>query len=352
MVIEGFVGGVMKRRKGRIRGCNCGGRGCGCGFCLGGCCGRWTRRWWYLGLTVAVIYMLINGSPVVDAYLVVNMNSDSVVPSQTAVNLNHIQPGYRSPLRSVNMCVDCDDPAVVGSYIIALEAKYGIKNYDVTGELVYCVPNMADGLLLNGFQFPNRIVMVNRGINTFWEKVSKIQREGASGTVSLCCVLCVFGVTSCTNVGIIIADDGSCGEGDQFSNCGPRVGSVAQGGFAAFDDNTLWATVQIPVVLVSVQTAQRLRDLMKAKLTTVISMGPHFVNEVKEDTDGRNLLTSASRSVYMSSTSSASTNIYSSLGVKNVKEKRNLFGTNIFDSDHNNNKKKKKVARSSSRQEL
>jgi hypothetical protein len=64
---------------------------------------------------------------------------------------------------------------------LGLNAKYGVSDYDITGELVYCVPNLADVAILNGYQFANRIVMVNRGGNALIEKVLKAQNEGAVG---------------------------------------------------------------------------------------------------------------------------------------------------------------------------
>ena len=80
-------------------------------------------------------------------------------------------------------------------------------------------------------------------------------------------------------IGVLIADDGKCQFfigafyyificlmsvayigtcGDEFINCGPRAGSVSQGGFAPYDSTTTWQSlIKIPVLFVSLNTANR-----------------------------------------------------------------------------------------------
>lgn len=163
---------IMKRKKGRIRRGN------------GQLRWSWDRRVKSIcvGLLLVICQWLVSAWPVSDAFLIVNLNSESKAASPyIPTTADALLSASRNPLKNVKVCIDCDDPAMAGSYVVAIEAKFGVKNYDVTGELVYCVPNMAEGQILNGYQFPNRIVMVNRGQSSFWEKVSKIQSEGASG---------------------------------------------------------------------------------------------------------------------------------------------------------------------------
>jgi hypothetical protein len=77
-----------------------------------------------------------------------------------------------------------------------------LKEYFVSAEVVYCIPNRAESNILNTAHFENRIVIVDRGEISLYEKARKIQEDGA--------------------VGILIADDGQCTE--EFSFCGPRAG--------------------------------------------------------------------------------------------------------------------------------
>jgi hypothetical protein len=124
----------------------------------------------------------------------------------------------------------------------------------MTGELVYCVPNFAESpRIMNENQLRNRIAFADRGMNGLLEKVLKIERTGA--------------------VAVIIADDGRCNSGYTF--CGPRAGSVADGGFAAFDEEISWRAVTIPVLLVNLETAERLRGMMRMTKVSVLKSGLH-----------------------------------------------------------------------------
>ena len=54
----------------------------------------------------------------------------------------------------------------------ALNPKHGIKEYHITGELVYCITNHAEyDVLLNDEQFQDRIVIVERGKVPLLEKI-------------------------------------------------------------------------------------------------------------------------------------------------------------------------------------
>jgi hypothetical protein len=142
----------------------------------------------------------------------------------------------------ISYCVGCPSPEDEGSMAYGLIARHGVKEFHVTGEVLYCIPNFAeDETIVNRHQFPDRIVFVNRGEISLLEKVLRIQEAGAAG--------------------VIIADDGRCT--DSFSSCGPRAGSVADGGFAPDDAQVvLWSKVEIPVVLVTMGTAEKFRRSM------------------------------------------------------------------------------------------
>lgn len=144
-------------------------------------------------------------------------------------------------LAVVTFCIDCPSPNSEGTLAKGLHPKHGLQEFQVTGTLVYCVPNNAEGRkFLNAHHFKDRIVLVDRGAMGILEKVEKILDWGA--------------------VGVVIADDGRCTE--DLSYCGPQAGSVQQGGFAIHDDLHRWRDVPIPVVLVSVKTADILRSTM------------------------------------------------------------------------------------------
>jgi hypothetical protein len=153
----------------------------------------------------------------------------------------------------VSFCRGCPSPEDEGSAIFGIMPRYGFHDYHVTAEMVYCVPNHAeDEDLMNGHQFNDRVVFVDRGIVSLLDKVLKIQSSGASG--------------------IIIADDGQCTE--NFSYCGPRAGSVAEGGFAPDEASSLqWKSVSIPVILVTFSSAEKLRRLMQIEKVNVPRKG-------------------------------------------------------------------------------
>lgn len=160
---------------------------------------------------------------------------------QLVVNLTSRNENVEGPLKWLSYCVNCPSPASEGSVLRAINAKYGLWEYKVTGKVIYCVPNHAESpRLMNHHQMQDRIVLVDRGIVSMYEKVERIQASEA--------------------LGVIIADDGTCEEG--FRYCKTRTGTVEDGGFAAFDDEQRWLDIEIPVVLVTQDSADRLRKLM------------------------------------------------------------------------------------------
>mmetsp|Transcript_24567 Transcript_24567/g.40951 ORF Transcript_24567/g.40951 Transcript_24567/m.40951 type:complete len:223 (-) Transcript_24567:96-764(-) len=161
-----------------------------------------------------------------------------------------------SATKLITFCIDCPSPDQEGSAAYGLLPKHGMSDFQVFGQLVYCVPNYGESKrILNAHQFTNRIVLVDRGKVPILDKIEKIIRSAA--------------------VGIIIADDGRCNE--SFSYCGPRAGSVAEGGFAAYDSEQRWGDLDIPVMIVTVQTADTLRRMMGFKQVEIPKLGFHNI---------------------------------------------------------------------------
>lgn len=171
--------------------------------------------------------------------VIANMNSQNVL------NAN-------SPIKILSFCVECPSPEIEGSLAFALPPKYGLLDFFITAEVVYCIPNYADqNRIINKHQFKDRIVFVNRGINALLDKVARLQGAGAAA--------------------VLIGDDGQCDE--NFKNCGNRAGSAEQGGFSAFDDEMKWREITIPVLLISATSAQRLRDAMQVQRMSIPKLG-------------------------------------------------------------------------------
>lgn len=164
-----------------------------------------------------------------------------------------------SPLKPISYCVDCESPDLEGSIAIGLEAKFGVKEYFVTGELIYCIPNFAEKKIINTRHFANRIVFVDRGKISFYDKSIQIQRAGGSG--------------------VLIADNGICDS--DFKYCGPRVGSKWEGGLAAFDNVENWKAIEIPVILVTLSVAERFRVLMNIQSMNIPKLGRQNVTVVR-----------------------------------------------------------------------
>lgn len=175
-------------------------------------------------------------------------------------NLNSRSQDQESPLKLISYCIDCPSPEQEGTIIQGLLPRYGLKTYFVSAELIYCIPNKADSGILNDHQFHERIVLVDRGDNSLLDKVISIQNGGAAG--------------------VLIADDGQCNE--DFSYCGPRAGSVKDGGFAAHDYmSESWRKISIPVLLITFKSAETIRRLMPVKRVLLPRLGYHNITVLR-----------------------------------------------------------------------
>lgn len=136
---------------------------------------------------------------------------------------------------------------------IALNARHGLQKYMVTGDLVYSIPNHLElSKILNPRQIEDRVALVDRGGGvSFLDKIFRAESYGA--------------------LAVIIVDDQHCNI--DFSFCGVRAGSAKEGGFAAQDDEYRWNRVSIPVVLVSFQTGEKLKSMMRMKVIEVPKVG-------------------------------------------------------------------------------
>ena len=162
-------------------------------------------------------------------------------------------------VKIISFCVDCPSPAEEGSIIYGLVSKHLVDRPDhawlVTSSIVYSVPNLADrDKLINPEQLFGRIALVDRGKVPLHEKIRRMQNAGATA--------------------VIIADDGQCDE--LFLSCGPRAGSVREGGFAAHDDAETWSSLTIPAYLITKSTADRLRNHMSLTQENVRGLGVQF----------------------------------------------------------------------------
>ena len=140
--------------------------------------------------------------------------STVLVHIDTRISKSNLE--YERAVKLISFCIDCPSPEDEGSVAYGLISRYlyaSKQDYVVTGQLVYCVPNLADGpSILNKHQFPGRIVLVDRGKISLHEKIFRLQQAGAEA--------------------ILVGDDGQCDEA--FTYCGARMGSALEGGFAAF----------------------------------------------------------------------------------------------------------------------
>ena len=174
------------------------------------------------------------------------------------------QTGSDSAMKEIAFCIDCPSPAEEGSLVYGLKPKHGIQTYSVSGEVVYCIPNLANGeTFLNKYEFHNRLVFVDRGVISLQQKVLQLQQADA--------------------IGVIIADDGSCNK--EFTFCGPRIGGKNDGGFAANDDKLLWNNINIPAVLISVETAEIFRKFMNMKRIDVPGLGFQNITTFVQNND-------------------------------------------------------------------
>jgi hypothetical protein len=84
-------------------------------------------------------------------------------------------------------------------------------------------------------------------------------------------------------IGVIIADSGECDQA--FKSCGNRVGSAGEGGLGSYDFPEAWSSIKIPVVIVTKETAEKLRRLMEVKRRKFPKLGFQLVNILDDDDD-------------------------------------------------------------------
>ncbi len=175
------------------------------------------------------------------------------------------------PKKLLSFCVDCSQPEVEGSFVFALIPKFSAYTAansrkvaieeTISGELIYCVPNLADrDKILNQHEFENRVILVDRGAVPMLDKVKRIQKAGAAG--------------------VVIADDGNCNE--EFSSCGYRIGSHMEGGFSSHDDVNEWKKIVIPVFLISKSSAVKIKKLMDNQYFDIPGTGRQLVTRLEE----------------------------------------------------------------------
>ena len=179
----------------------------------------------------------------------------------------HLNDGndIKKPVKRIKYCKNCVTPVNGGSYFHGLNAYHGIQSYKLTGELVLPLPNHLDGKrALNKEIIQGRIALVNRGRSSISSKVQQAMESGAKA--------------------VLIADDGQCDE--EFSNCGPQAGSAKEGGFANYDPISTWNKIDIPVLLISLNTANRLRREMTIEIMTTKKYGVQNITVLDYDWNG------------------------------------------------------------------
>jgi hypothetical protein len=126
-----------------------------------------------------------------------------------------------------------------GLYLRAWHGAHGPRGYAIAGEVALALPNSGARPALAALG--GAIVLVFRGSVAFVDIVGSVQEAGG--------------------VGLVIIDDGSCGE---ELECGGWLGSISSGaGLAARDPSSAWARVRIPYVLISKGSGVRLLDLLR-----------------------------------------------------------------------------------------
>jgi hypothetical protein len=179
----------------------------------------------------------------------------------------HISNMYRSeldnPVKHISFCTTCGSPTEMSSFVNGLMVKHLNWQYEVTGKVVYCVPNYADSRVLNAHQFAERIVMIDRGRTSIQRKIEQIIDTDA--------------------VAVVIFDDGSCDS--DFNHCGTLAGSKSKedGGFLPNDNKAFWERVDIPVLLITLESAERLRKLMRIDRVNVLGRGMQNVTHIEDN---------------------------------------------------------------------
>ena len=144
-------------------------------------------------------------------------------------------------LVDIAFCKDCSSPDHEGSLVKGL-LSYWSRSLDrkVGGAVVYGLPNHGEkDTLINTAQLHGNVALLERGKVEVLSKAQRVQKAGA--------------------VALIIADDGSCTP--DLSYCGRRAGGV-QSGFAPLDEAYAWMDINIPVIIISSASAERLCRLM------------------------------------------------------------------------------------------
>lgn len=164
-------------------------------------------------------------------------------------------------VKYIKFCKDCPSPRDEGSTLSALVAKHVPPSFDVSGEIVYSIPNAAESRLFNPFDLKGNIAFVDRGKISLIEKIRRLQQAEASA--------------------VIIADTGECDR--NFDSCGKRIGSASTGGLGSYDYMDAWSDIKIPVVIVTVDVAEKLRLMMEVKRRRLSTLGHQYVNALDDE---------------------------------------------------------------------
>ena len=122
--------------------------------------------------------------------------------------------------------------------------------------MVYAVPNDGSRPPLNCPELSGTVALLRRG-----------------GGVPL--VSKILGAQRCGALGVLLVDDGTCRD-EGFEDCG-RGGGVKEGGFAGTDEKEAWREVEIPALLVTRASGQRLDNLMTITAVDIPGLGTQYV---------------------------------------------------------------------------
>ena len=119
---------------------------------------------------------------------------------------------------------------------------------------MYAVPNDGSRAPMNKWQLKDKLALFDRGGVPLVEKVLLAQAAGA--------------------VGVVLVDDGQCAD-EKFTFCG-MAGRLNDGGFARNDKAEQWRRVEIPSVLITEMSGQRIKNLMHLEVIDIPNMGSHW----------------------------------------------------------------------------
>jgi PA domain len=162
---------------------------------------------------------------------------------------------HTGAVQHVEFCIGCPDPRLEGSHIRALNALHGLKEFAVTGDIVYAVPNDGSSPLLNADELAGHIALLDRGTVPLLEKITLAQKAGATA--------------------VLIVDNGQCSE--DFMQCG-RTGGVPEGGYSYKDSSYQWSKITVPALMVSKSQGDRIKSLMNLRTVTVSGLGVQSVH--------------------------------------------------------------------------